>query len=88
MNSPSSRTASSSISRSIIRLERCATTVAVVGLSDQGVETLVVDMIETPSMKCARADFAGKATADQAVDEVVRLLPVRDAGEAAVPGAR
>ena len=35
-------------------------------------------------MQCARADFAGKATADQAVDEVVRLLPVRDAGEAAV----
>ena len=44
----------------------------------------MVDVIETPSMQCAWTDLARKATADQAVDEVVRLLPVRDAGEAAV----
>ena len=44
----------------------------------------MVDAIDTPSMQCPRADFVAKATADQAVDEVVRLLSVRDAGEAAV----
>lgn len=61
-----------------------ARTIPDVMLADQSVETLVVDVIETRSMQRTRAHFAGKATADQAVDKVVRLLPVCDAGETAV----
>jgi hypothetical protein len=58
--------------------------VAVVGLADQAVETLVVEVIEPPLIPMARGLDAGESVLDEPVDEVVRLLAVRDSGETAV----
>jgi hypothetical protein len=64
--------------------ERCPSAIPVVGLIDGVVQPLVVQVVEPPAMERARPNLAGKASADQSANEVVRLLPMGDAGKRAV----
>jgi hypothetical protein len=58
--------------------------IAVVGLPDQAVQALVMEVVEPPLIQMARGLDADESPLDESVNEVVRLLSVRDAGEAAV----
>jgi hypothetical protein len=53
-------------------------------LSNEGVQPLVMDVVEAALMKGIGALHATEASSHQTVEEVVRLLPMRDAGEAAI----
>lgn len=58
--------------------------VAVVGLANGGVERFVVHVEYPPAMESANHGRAGVATLDQARQEVVRVLPMGNAGEGAL----
>jgi hypothetical protein len=57
---------------------------AVIGLSDGRPEWLVVNVEHPAAMKLARGDRRRESALDERLDEVRTLLPVDDAGEAAV----
>jgi hypothetical protein len=57
---------------------------AVIGLADGRPERLVVDVKHPTTMELARADRRRESPPDQGLQEVRALLPVDDAGEAAV----
>jgi hypothetical protein len=58
--------------------------IAVVGLPEQAIQALVMEVIEPPLIQVTRGLHTRKSAVNEPADEVVRLLSVCDAGEAAV----
>jgi hypothetical protein len=58
--------------------------IAVVGLPEQAIQALVMEVVEPPLIPVTRGLHTSEATVNEPADEVVRLLSVCDAGEAAV----
>jgi hypothetical protein len=58
--------------------------IAVVGLSEQAIQALVMEVIEPPLIQVTRGLHTSESAVNEAADEVVRLLAVCDAGKAAV----
>ena len=61
--------------------------VAIVGVADGGVQGLVVDVVDARPAVRPEGDEPGVLVRQHAGDEVVDLLPVRDAGEGRVLAA-
>jgi hypothetical protein len=58
--------------------------IAVVGLPEQAIQALVMEVVEPPLIQMIRGLHTSESAVNEPADEVVRLLPVCDGGEATV----